>query len=223
MLKLYTCYCCGFPFKSDDQELPTECPASGANPDNFLVEPYNEQEIRRIHVDPPLPDPNRDPYNLEWHMPKDFPPRSRNGRLRRFVLEYDKPEQLKTFYQDLFGWDIINTEEAEEESPLMYCATGPGSSNWEPRVVSFCYGFLKDKKTDTTGKYPHYVIEVSSIEDTCKLVVENGGKVLKDTYEVDGMKYAIIEDTEGNALYLWQTPNTVTWMEPESKNKGPVK
>lgn len=143
--------------------------------------------------------------------------------MRRFVLEYDKPEQLKTFYQDLFGWDIINTEEAEEESPLMYCATGPGSSNWEPRVVSFCYGFLKDKKTDTTGKYPHYVIEVSSIEDTCKLVVENGGKVLKDTYEVDGMKYAIIEDTEGNALYLWQTPNTVTWMEPESKNKGPVK
>lgn len=67
------------------------------------------------------------------------------------------------------------------------------------------------------------MIEVSSIEDTCKLVVENGGKVLKDTYEVDGMKYAIIEDTEGNALYLWQTPNTVTWMEPESKNKGPVK
>ena len=64
MLKLYTCYCCGFPFKSDDQELPTECPACGANPDNFLVEPYNEQEIRRIHVDPPLPDPNRDPYNL---------------------------------------------------------------------------------------------------------------------------------------------------------------
>ena len=55
MLKLYTCYCCGFPFKSDDQELPTECPACGANPDNFLVEPYNEQEIRRIHVDPPLP------------------------------------------------------------------------------------------------------------------------------------------------------------------------
>ena len=94
MLKLYTCYCCGFPFKSDDQELPTECPACGANPDNFLVEPYNEQEIRRIHVDPPLPDPNRDPYNLGWHMPKDFPPRSRNGRLRRFVLEYDKPEQL---------------------------------------------------------------------------------------------------------------------------------
>ena len=76
MLKLYTCYCCGFPFKSDDQELPTECPACGANPDNFLVEPYNEQEIRRIHVDPPLPDPNRDPYNLEWHMPKDFPPGS---------------------------------------------------------------------------------------------------------------------------------------------------
>lgn len=223
MLKLYTCYNCGFPFKADDEHLPTECPACGASPDNFLGEPYNEQEIRRIHVDPPLPDPNRDPYNLEYHMPKDFPPLTRNGRVRRFVLQYDKMEELKKFYEDLFEWDIIPMEHADEESPLMYCATGPGSENWEPRVVSFTYGFMKDKKTDETGKAPMYVIEVSSISETVKLVIENGGKLIKDTYEVEGQKYAIIEDSEGNALYLWETPATVTWLEPESKNKGPVK
>ena len=223
MLKLYTCYCCGFPFKSDDQALPTECPACGASPDNFLGEPYNEQEIRRIHVDPPLPDPNRDPYNLEWHMPKDFPPRTRNGRLRRFVLEYDTPEQLKDFYTELFGWDIINTEHTDPVSPLMYCATGPGSPNWEPRVVSFTYGFLKERNSDVTGKYPHYVIEVDSIDGTVGKVLANGGKLLRGRYEADGQAYAVVEDTEGNALYLWETPKTVTWMEPESKNKGPIK
>ena len=223
MLKLYTCYNCGFPFKSDDAELPTECPACGASPENFLAEPYNEQEIRRIHVDPPLPDPNRDPYNLEWHMPKDFPPLSRNGRVRRFVLNYDDPEVLRRFYTDAFGWDIINTEHSDSERPLMYCATGPGSPNWEPRVVSFTYGFLRDGKTEETGKKPMYVIEVSSIAETVKKVRENGGKVLKDTYEVEGMTYAVIEDSEGNALYLWQTPASVTWLEPESKNKGPIK
>ncbi len=25
MLKLYTCYCCSFPFKADDGMLPCEC------------------------------------------------------------------------------------------------------------------------------------------------------------------------------------------------------
>lgn len=223
MLKLYTCFCCGFPFKADDQALPTECPACGASPDNYLAEPYNEQEIRRIHVDPPRPDPNRDPYNLEWHMPKDFPPRSRDGRVRRFVMDYDDPAVLRKFYEDLFGWDIINMEHTDSRRPLMYCATGPGSPNWEPRVVSFTYGFLKDRATDETGASPNYVIEVTSIPETVKRVEENGGKLVKDTYTVEGQKYAIIQDSEGNVLYLWETPDTVTWTEPESKHKGPAK
>lgn len=218
MLKLYTCYVCGFPFKSDDQTLPAECPACGASPDNFLGEPYNEQEIRRIHVDPPLPDPNWDPMNLDYHMPKRFPPRSRNGRLRRFVLEYDQPQVVRKFYEDVFGWDIINTEHADPEHPLMYCATGPGNPNWEPRVVSFTYGFLKDRATEDTGTHPLYVIEVTSIDETVKLVEANGGKLLKPTYEVEGNLYAVIQDSEGNGMYLWQTPDTVTWLEPESRS-----
>lgn len=218
MLKLYTCYNCSFPFKADDEHLPDECPACGASPDNYLAEPYNEQEIRRIHVDPPFPDPNWDPMNLEWHMPKKFPPRSRNGRARRFVLEYDTPEQLRDFYTDVFGWDIIPTEHADPEQPLMYCATGPGNPNWEPRVVSFTYGFLKAKATEDTGSHPMYVIEVTDIDKTVALVIENGGKLLKERYQVEGNWYAVVEDTEGNGLYLWETPETVTWLEPESRS-----
>ncbi len=218
MLKLYTCYVCGFPFKSDDQSLPNACPACGASPENFLGEPYNEQEIRRIHVDPPLPDPNWDPMNLEYHMPKRFPPRSRNGRMRRFVMEYDDPAQLRTFYETVFGWDIINTEHSDAQRPLMYCATGPGNPNWEPRVVSFTYGFLKDRKTEQTGLHPMFIVEVSSLEETIDLVVKNGGKVCREPYEVEGNRCAVIEDSEGNGLYLWQTPDSVTWLEPESKS-----
>lgn len=219
MLKLYTCYKCGFPFKADDEALPPECPACGGSPDNYLSEPYNEQEIRRIHVDPPLPTTDRDPYDLEWHMPKEFPAHSRNGRLRRFVFEYDNAEEIRNFYQDIFGWDIINTEHADEKEPLMFCATGPGNANWEPRVVSFAYGFLKNRKTVDTSVHPMFCIETTSIDDTVKLVEENGGKLLKPAYEVEGNTYAVVEDSEGNGLYLWQTPESVTWQEPESQNK----
>ncbi len=218
MLKLYTCYTCGFPFKADDGNLPPECPACGAGMENYLAEPYNEREIRRIHVDPPLPDPNWDPMNLEWHMPKQFPPRSRNGRVRRFVLEYEDPAQLQSFYSDVFGWDIIPTEHADSAMPLLYCATGPGTLNWEPRVVSFTYGYLRPRSMEETGSHPMYVIEVTDIDKTIALVQQNGGKLLKSRYEEEGNQYAIVEDSEGNGLYLWQTPDSVTWLEPESKS-----
>lgn len=217
MLKLYTCYQCGFPFKAEEEKVPSECPGCGAGPEQYLSEPYNEQEKRRIHVDPPLPDPDWDYNNLEWHIPKRFPAHTRNGRLRRFVMEYDDLEITKGFYEDVFGWDIINTETADPERPLMYCATGPGNPNWEPRVVSFAYGFLKPRETEETGTHPLYIIEVDSIEQTVKKVEESGGRLLKPEYKVDGNTYAVIQDTEGNGLYLWETPANVTWKEPESQ------
>ena len=77
---------------------------------------------------------------------------------------------------------------------------------------------MKDRASETTGAHPLYVIEVSSIEETVKLVEGNGGKLLKAPYEVEGNLYAVIEDSEGNGMYLWQTPDTVTWLEPESRS-----
>lgn len=160
-------------------KLTTGCFPANARPvahrPIILGEPYNEQEIRRIHVDPPTGNADRDPMDLKWHMPKRFPARTRNGRLRRFVFEYDEPKILRDFYTDVFGWDIINTETSNPERPLMYCATGPGNANWEPRVVSFCYGFLKARDSEDTGLHPMYVIEVDSIDKTVELVEQYGG------------------------------------------------
>jgi len=217
MLRLYICYKCAFPFKADVQDIPQVCPGCGADPDQYLSEPYNEQEKRRIHVDPPLPDATRDPMDLSFHVPKRFPSHTRNGRLRRFVLEYDNAKILKDFYTDVFGWDIINTENASDENPLMYCATGPGNPNWEPRVVSFTYGFMAPKCAEVTGTFPMFMIEVDHIEETLELVEKFGGKLLKSRFTIEGNDYAIFEDSEGNKLYLWETPSTVTWNEPESQ------
>ena len=97
------------------------------------------------------------------------------------------------------------------------CATGPGNPNWEPRVPSFIYGYFKDEKKDETGKAPFFMVEVSNIEETLQKVEKYGGKILKRRYTECGNDYAIVEDSEGNALYLWETPSTVTWDEPESQ------
>ena len=45
-----------------------------------------------------------------------------------------------------------------------------------------------------------------------------GGEVLKERFTVEGNDYAVIKDSEGTAMYIWETPSTVTWDEPESQN-----
>lgn len=205
MLKLYTCYKCCFPFKADDENLPPRCPACNCTPEWYLSELYNEQEKRRIHVDPPEPEEGeRDPMNIEYHVAKRFPADDRNGRLSKFVYQYSDAAKARKNYEELFDWDIIECENTDPDKPLFYCATGPGTPDWEPSVPSFIYGFLKDRQTDETGKAPFFMIEVNSIEDTIKKAEAYGGKVLKPRYKECGKDYAIIEDSEGNALYLWE-------------------
>ena len=148
---------------------------------------------------------------------KRFSARSRHGRLRRFVFEYADAAKIREFYAELFDWDIIEVDRTVPDKPLMYCATGPGTANWEPRVVSFIYGFLMPQEADRTGKRPMFLVEVQHLGDAIKLVEMNGGKTLRGEYAVADMKLAVVEDTEGNALYLWETPPTVTWNEPESQ------
>ena len=61
------------------------------------------------------------------------------------------------------------------------------------------------------------MIEVDNLEETFQKVIEYGGKVLREPYIEDKQRYAVIEDSEGYAWYLWETPDTVTWEEPESQ------
>lgn len=217
MKKIYTCYTCGFPFAVDESEVPEECPACGSPKSQYLEEPWNGSiEARRIRVDFPKPDPNWDPMDINFHHPKNFQPKSMNGRIRRFVLPYDDAEKSRSFYSEAMDWDIINTEHADAKNPLMYCATGPGNANWEPSVPSFGYGFLKARTSANAVNAPSFVVEVDDLADSLKKVVEYGGKVLADKYVVEGNNYAQIEDSEGNVIYLWETPADQDWTLPET-------
>ena len=87
----------------------------------------------------------------------------------------------------------------------MYCATVPGTDDWEPRVCSFGYGFLTPYAKEGEVKPTDcFVVEVKDIEDTLKKTVEFGGKVLRERFSFEGQDYAVIEDSEGNQLYIWE-------------------
>lgn len=210
MKKIYTCFNCGFPIAFEETEVPAACPGCGAPRSQFLEEPWcGSIDKRRIHVDPPEVDPNRDPFDISFHPAKDFAPQKGDGRVRRWVMGYHEgqAEEMRSFYQDLFGWDIIDCEDSDPENPTMYCATGPGTPDWEPRVCSFGYGFLKKEASDEPT--PSFIIEVKDIDETCKKVVEYGGKVLRQRFTQGGEDYAVIEDSEGNQLYIWELKDVV--------------
>lgn len=218
MLKLYTCYKCCFQFKADENHIPPRCPACNCTPEWYISEPYNKEEKRRIHIDPPeAVDEERALLDISYHVAKKFPAHSMNGRLRRFVFQYSDPGRAKKDYEELMDWDIIPCEESDPAHPTLFCATGPGNPNWEPKFPSFIYGFFKDKETDETGKSPLFMIEVDHLEHSIEQVIAYGGALLKPRYSFDKNEYAIVEDSEGNAMYLWETPGTVTWEEPEAQ------
>lgn len=168
-------------------------------------------------MDPPVPDENWDPMDISYHHPKNFPAHSLHGRVRRFVLPYDDLDKTKEFFSESMGWDMFDTERSDPAKPLIYCATGPGSANWEPRFPSFGYGYLKPRDSYETQAEPRFVVEVDNIEDTLGKVKENGGSVLKERFTVEGQDYAVVADAEGTPIYLWQTPADQDWTLPETK------
>jgi len=210
MKKIYTCFACGFPIAFEETEVPPACPGCGAPRSQFLEEPWcGSIDKRRIHVDPPEVDPNRYPFDISFHPAKDFTPRKGDGRVRRWIMSYKKGQaaEMRSFYEDIFGWDIIETENSDAENPIMYCATGPGTPDWEPRVCSFGYGFLVPEEE---GKpTASFVVEVKDILETVRLAEQYGGKLIKDKFTVEGDDYAIIEDSEGNLVYLWELKDVV--------------
>ncbi len=241
MRKIYTCFTCGTAYDLEEEVAPKVCPYCGK--DIIFEEPFiTSFDDRRIHVDPILPDPNWDKYDVSFHHAKAFPAHSRHGQVRRGVFAYDDAELAKKYYEEIFGWDIIPAkgEDTNAESPLLFAATGDGWNNWEPMFPSFTYAYLKPKKDDPTGRNPKLVIEVDSLEEILKKVPENGGKILRAPYvNVEGVTYAVLEDTEGTPFYVTETPKDLDWKAPENqvnfdvreypqmyreglKNQGPV-
>lgn len=200
---IYTCFACGFPIAFEESERPDRCPGCGAPASQFLVEPWcGSIENRRIHVDPPKPPANRDPYHIAYHIMQDYAPLQGVGRIRRWIMGYDNAEESIKYYEDIFGWDIVKVPGGDPEKPIYYCATCPGTEDWEPKFPSQEYGYLipKDMGLPTHS----WVFEVRDLEKTCEKIVSLGGKVLKEHFLFDNQDYCVVEDTEGNAFYLWE-------------------
>jgi uncharacterized protein len=116
-----------------------------------------------------------------------------------FEIPVEDVDKLKRFYEELFGWKII-----QSPTPLDYwlIQTVPIDSNGIPLRPGINGGMFKKEQPE--GKPINY-FAVESINDYLDKILKLGGKVISPKQEVPNVGWiAAAEDPEGNQFALIQ-------------------
>ena len=116
-----------------------------------------------------------------------------------FEIPADDMARAKKFYQDMFGWELVDIP-GMEYVIAHTVAVDKDNMPLEPGVING--GITKRIPTE---KNPVIVIDVPSVDDYVKKIVKAGGKVVALRQEVMQMGlYARVADTEGNVIGIWE-------------------
>jgi predicted enzyme related to lactoylglutathione lyase len=123
-----------------------------------------------------------------------------SGRVVHFEIPFDDGDRARSFYRDLFGWQVL-------EMPGMgytMVTSGP-SGDTGPTESGFINGGMLDR-SESVAKAPVVVIDVDSIDDTLAAIEKSGGSVASPKTPVGEMGFAAyFTDPEGNVVGLWET------------------
>ena len=120
------------------------------------------------------------------------------GRVVHFEIPYDDAERARSFYATAFGWQLVPLE----EMGYTLVMTGP-SGEQGPTEAGFINGGLLERGGEFTG--PNLVIDVDNLEETLRVVGEQGGSTVAERQAVGDMGFAAyFKDSEGNLVGLWE-------------------
>lgn len=123
-----------------------------------------------------------------------------SARVVHFEVPFDDADRARSFYRDVFDWQI----QAVPEMGYNLVATGPAGDDGMPAEPGFIGGGMLPRQAPVTT--PVIVLEVADIDAALTAVDEHGGSVVAGKSEVGEMGYAAyFHDSEGNLLGLWQT------------------
>ena len=122
-----------------------------------------------------------------------------SGRVVHFEVPYEDAERARSFYREVFDWQIQPMPELQYNM----VSTGPTSDQGMPSEPGFIGGGMMQRATPI--KSPVLVMQVDDIDKTIATVKEHGGKAVGKKMPVGDMGFAAyFKDTEGNILGLWQ-------------------
>jgi predicted enzyme related to lactoylglutathione lyase len=123
------------------------------------------------------------------------------GRVVHFELPVDDLDRAQRFYEAVFDWRI------RTEADLGYttATTGPTHDDGPLLVPGFVNGGLVLRE-EAASDAALVVVDVADIDATLDHVEAAGGKPRSGRRAVGAMGWAaVVEDSEGNVLGLWQT------------------
>lgn len=122
--------------------------------------------------------------------------------VRAFDIPVDDMQRAKRFYERVFGWQISMIPGSSGNFHSAH--TVPVDENDEPVVRGAINGGLFQRGTHGL-KEMFLEVTVPSIDDYVKKIESEGGRLVKPKGEIlDIAFFAVVEDTEGNLLGLWE-------------------
>ena len=119
-----------------------------------------------------------------------------------FEIPADKVERAQEFYKKTFGWGIQSIPEMQ----YTIVRTVEVDDKQMPKESGAINGGMM-KRNDSV-KSPIITINVENIDDSLKMIEENGGKIIMAKQKVGEMGFnAYFQDSEGNVLGVWQALN----------------
>lgn len=122
-----------------------------------------------------------------------------SGRVVHFEIPFDDGDRARTFYSEVFGWEVMPIPELE----YTLVNSGP-SGETGPTEPGYIGGGLTQRSELNSA--PNVVLDVGNIEDALEKVNDAGGSTLSGRQAVGDMGFAAyFRDTEGNVIGLWES------------------
>ncbi len=123
-----------------------------------------------------------------------------NGSVVHFEVPFDDGDRARSFYRDVFGWQI----QAMPGMDYTIVSTGPAGDDGMPGEPGYIGGGMFQRAAPIAT--PVVVMAVDDIDATLAEVEAHGGAIVRPREPVGDMGFAAyFTDSEGNLMGLWQT------------------
>ena len=124
-----------------------------------------------------------------------------SGRVVHFEIPYDDGDRARSFYKEIFDWQLVTMPEMGGYTLVM---SGPSTDKGPTEPGFINGGMLSRTEAATSG--PVIVIDVPSIDASVEKITGLGGTVVAPKTPVGDMGFAAyVTDPEGNVIGLWET------------------
>lgn len=121
-----------------------------------------------------------------------------DGDFTHVDIPADDPARARRFYAELFNWQF---HEAHESEGYFLFRTATSDQNGVAGGIG--------KRGEAAPQHVRAYVETDSLDAALQRVTELGGSVVSGKAEVpDQGWWAVVRDTEGNELGLWQPMRT---------------